>query len=144
MPSDVTTNSRDWVDVLATIPLFAGLSRRHLGKIAATATVRTIAGGSAIIRAGEPGDAFYVLLDGRVSVRRRGLPAISLGVNSFFGELALLDSGPRTATVVADGPVVCLMIPQSRFLRLLRSEPAIALAILREVAGRLRLAQATA
>ena len=142
--SGMTTDPREWANVLAEIPLFANLNRRHLRNIAATGTIREVHGGTTIIRAGEPGDTFYVLLDGKVSVRRRGLPALSLGTGSFFGELALLDSAPRTATVVADGPIVCLTISQARFFKLLRSEPAIAIAVLKEIASRLRAVQATA
>jgi CRP-like cAMP-binding protein len=99
--------------------------------------------GTAIVRAGEPGDALYVVLDGEVSVRRRGLPGVTLGIGSFFGEMALLDGGARSASVVAESPVACLTIAQSRFLKLLQSEPAIAVGILKELAARLRAAQST-
>ena len=70
------------------------------------------------------------------------MPAIPLGMESFFGELALLDGGARTATVMARGPVVCLAITRARFLKLLRDEPTIAIALLEGVASRLRLLQA--
>jgi CRP/FNR family transcriptional regulator, cyclic AMP receptor protein len=143
-PTDVPTDAREWANVLADVPLFANLNRRHLRKVAGQGRIRRIHEGASIVRAGEPGDMLYVVLDGEVSVRRRGLPPIALGMGSFFGELALLDEGPRGATVVASTPVVCLTIGRTRFLKLLHGEPAIAVAVLREVARRLQAAQATA
>ena len=127
---------------LAEIPLFAGLGRRHLNKVADLARIRRFGDGATIVAAGEPGDALYVLLDGEVSVQRRGLPAIERGIGSFFGEMALLDRGPRSATVVAHGAVVCLTISRSGFQKLLRQEPAMSAALLRELATRLRAAEA--
>jgi CRP/FNR family transcriptional regulator, cyclic AMP receptor protein len=132
-----------WTNVLADVPLLAGLSRRHLRKVAGTGRIVRFHNATAIVTAGEAGDAFYVIIDGEVSVRRRGLSALSLGTGSYFGELALLDGGARTATVMAKGPVTCLAITRSRFLKLLRDEPTIAIALLGEVAGRLRLLQAS-
>ena len=137
------TDARGWTNVLADVPLFAGLSRRHLGKVAAVGTIKRFHNGTAIVRAGDPGDALYVVLDGEVSVRRRGLPGVTLGIGSFFGEMALLDGGARSASVVAEGPVACLTIAQSRFLKLLQAEPAIAVGILKDLAARLRAAQST-
>jgi CRP-like cAMP-binding protein len=133
-----------WANVLGEVPLFAGLSRRHLNKVAGVGRLLEFHHGAAIVRAGQPGDAMYVVVDGDVAVRRPGLPEVSLGTGSFFGEMALLDGGPRSATVVAKGPVVCVMIQQSRFMKLLRSEPAIAVELLKEVASRLRAVQAAA
>jgi len=137
------SDARGWSNVLAEVPLFAGLGRRHLNKVAALGKIKRFHHGTTIVVAGEPGDTLYVLLDGEVSVRRSGLPTISRGMGSFFGELALLDGGVRSATVVASGPVVCLTITQSGFLKLLRAEPAMSVALLRELATRLRTAEAT-
>lgn len=97
-----------------------------------------------IMKSGEPGDSFHVLLDGGVTVRRAGLPSLVLERGSFFGEMALLDGGPRTATVLAKGPVVSLVIARSRFLKLFRSEPPIAIAMVEELARRLRTAEISA
>lgn len=137
-------DARGWTNALATVPLFANLSRRHLKKVAATGRLVRFHDGSAIVRVGEPGDALFVVLDGEVSVQRPGLSGLSLGLGSFFGELAVLDDGPRTASVIAVGEVVCLTINQARFLKLLRDEPTIAVVVLKEVAARLRAVQSTA
>lgn len=136
--------AREWSNVLAHVPLFADLNRGHLKKVAGTGRIARFHDGSSIVRAGEPGDTLFVVLDGEVSVRRRGLPMLSLGIGGFFGEMAVLESNTRSATVLANGPVVCLAITQARFLKLLRAEPAIGIALLRELAARLRKAQATA
>jgi CRP/FNR family transcriptional regulator, cyclic AMP receptor protein len=141
---DAFSDARGWSNVLAEVPLFAGLNRRHLNKVAALGKIRRFHDGAQIVRAGEPGDTLYVVLDGGVTVRRRGLNRLSLGLGSVFGEMALLDGDVRSATVVAEGPVVCLTITQPRFLRLLQNEPAISVALLRELAKRLRAIQSTA
>jgi CRP/FNR family transcriptional regulator/CRP/FNR family cyclic AMP-dependent transcriptional regulator len=140
--ADAVTDTREWANVLANVPLFRDLSRRHLKKVAGTGRVRRFHDLTAIVRSGEPGDTFYVVLDGEVSVRGRGVTTAKLGMGSFFGEMALLDSGARSATVVANGPVTCLTITRARFLKLLHDEPAIAVAVLKEIAGRLRRAEA--
>jgi CRP-like cAMP-binding protein len=133
-----------WANVLAGVPLFSGLSRRHLRQVAGTGRIARFHNGTAIVRSGDPGDTFYVILDGEVSIRRRGVSAIPLGMGSYFGEMALLDGGARSASVVAAGQVTCLTINLPRFLKLLRSEPAISVALLAELAGRLRTIQSSA
>jgi CRP/FNR family transcriptional regulator, cyclic AMP receptor protein len=137
------SDARLWSDVLATVPLFAGLSRRHLNKVASAGRIARFHDQTAIVRAGKPGNTLYVVLDGEVSVRRPAGPELTLGMGSFFGEISLLDGGPRSATVAARGPVVCLALSQARFAKVLRSEPAIAIAMLKELAERLRTARAT-
>jgi CRP/FNR family transcriptional regulator, cyclic AMP receptor protein len=142
LPSDrPAVDAKLWTNVLAEVPLFSGLNRRHIRKVADTGRIARFHHATAIVRAGDPGDTFYVIVDGEVSIRRRGLPALSLGAQGFFGEMALLDGGARTATVTAKGPVVCLAITRTRFLKLLRDEPTIAIALLQEVAQRLRTLQ---
>jgi CRP-like cAMP-binding protein len=89
---------------------------------------------------GRPGDAVYVVLDGEVSVRRTDQRPLTCGVGSVVGELALLDGGPRTATVVANGEVVTVALSRARFRKLLTSEPQVAVAIAEELARRLRSA----
>lgn len=131
-----------WAETLGEVPLFAGLSRRHLRRVAGLAREVRFHDGSPIVRAGDEGETFYVLLDGEAVVSRKGLGGVRLGPGSFFGEMALLDGGPRSATLTARGDVVCLAITRARFLRLLRSEPTIAIAILQELSRRVRALQA--
>ena len=134
---------RESLDMLAEVPLFAGLSRRHLGKIASVASSKRYAQGGALVRVGEPADAFYVILDGRVRVETPGR-LIELTAGDFFGEMALIDGEPRSATVVTMSEVYVLIISRSKFLKLLHTEPKIALAIMTTLTRRLRDVQAAA
>jgi CRP-like cAMP-binding protein len=136
-PSDASS----WTNVLAEVPIFTELSGRHLKKVAGAGRIVRFHEGASIIREGTPGDALYVLIDGDVSVQRRGLPVVTLGVGSFFGEMALFDDSLRSATIVANGAVLCLVITRARFHKLLRSEPPISIGLMRELARRLRVAQ---
>ena len=131
----------DWVPVLEEVPLFAGLPRRHLRRIAALARLKRFTSGASIARAGTPGDAFYVILDGAVRVVPANGKATKLGQGDFFGEMALLDGAPRSADVSADGEVLTIVIGRAAFSKLLRREPQIPVALLRTVAARLRAAQ---
>ena len=126
--------------MLAEVPLFASLSGRHLRRVAGLARMRRFHDGAVMMRSGDTGDTMYVLLDGRATVRIRGRGEVELGVGSFVGELSLLDDGPRSATVVAKGPVLALTIGRGAFRKLLRAEPAIAVAVAEELARRLRTA----
>lgn len=135
---------RDWVPVLAAVPLFAGLSRRHLKRIATLARPRRFPDGAPMVRAGDPGTAFYVLLDGSARVLpSKGRP-IRLHPGDAFGEMALLDDAPRSADVVADGEVLAMSIGRRAFDKLLRSEPQLSHALLRTLAARLRAAERSA
>lgn len=136
-------DARRWTNVLADVPLFAELGARQRRKVASLARIRRFADGAPLVRLGQAAAALYVVLDGTVSVRRPERRALTLGVGSIVGELALLDGGARTASVVAQGEVVALTIPASRFRTLLRKEPAIAIGIAEELARRLRGANAS-
>jgi CRP-like cAMP-binding protein len=131
----------DWLATLAEVPLFDGLSKRHLRRIAKLARIRRFAPGSAIVRAGDAGTAFFVLLDGAARVVPTGRRARRLHAGDSFGEMALLDGAPRSADIVAEGEVLTLTIGRSSFAKLLRTEPALAQALLRTLAARLRAAE---
>jgi CRP-like cAMP-binding protein len=125
------------------MPLFAGVPKRHVRKIAALTKEVTFARGTPIVRHGERGDSFFVVLEGSASVQRRaGLPPISLGPGDYFGEIALIDGAERTATVVAKTEVRCLRLGSAPFLEMLRREPEIAVLMLKQLAGRIRELQA--
>jgi CRP-like cAMP-binding protein len=141
VPDEPTRVGHDWLDTLADVPLFDGLPRRHLRRIAKLARIRRFAAGSVLVRAGDPGRSFYVLLDGEAKVVRPGTRSRRLGIGDYFGEMALLDDAPRSADVVADGEVLALMIDRPGFTKLLRAEPALSLTLLRTLAARLRAAE---
>jgi CRP-like cAMP-binding protein len=127
----------DWVPVLADIPLFSGLSKRHLRKVASIGQLKRMGPNQQVVREGARGDAFYVIIDGATVVHAAG-KRIRLGPGEYFGELALLDDGPRTATVSTETESLLLQIPRTRFLDLVRDESSISIALLKELAVRLR------
>jgi CRP/FNR family transcriptional regulator, cyclic AMP receptor protein len=135
---------REAVPMLAEIPLFSSLSRRHLGRVASVASTKRYAQHATLAVVGKPADAFFVLLDGRVRVEVPGGRKVELGAGDFFGEMALIDGEPRSATVVAVSDVYVMTIARAKFLKLLESEPKIALAILATLTRRLRDVQAAA
>jgi CRP/FNR family transcriptional regulator, cyclic AMP receptor protein len=142
-PHDRNRVGHDWLATLGEVPLFEGLSKRHLRRIAKLARIRRFASGSTVVRTGDPGRTFYVLLDGKARVLRGGSRARRLETGDYFGEMALLDDAPRSADVVADGEVLALTIDRPGFAKLLRAEPALSQAILRTLAARLRAAEKT-
>ena len=127
----------DWAEVLSRLPLFAAVGKRQLRRIAALAQVREFAPGDSVIVEGEPGDGFYLILGGRAKVQRRP-QARTLTVGDYFGEMALLDGEPRSATVVAVGELQTMRLPRPQFIRLLREEPSIGIAMLGELGRRVR------
>jgi CRP/FNR family transcriptional regulator, cyclic AMP receptor protein len=127
--------------VLAQVPLFAGVSNRHLRRIARAATTRRFSQMTRIVKTDDAGSTFYVILDGQVSVLRKGRRIARLGVGEAFGELALLTDAPRAATVVADSDVLTLCLSRAAFTRVLKSEPAVSVALLRTLAERLRASE---
>ena len=143
VPSDPDRVGHDWLGTLGDVPLFAGLSKRHLRRVAKLARIRRFAPGSPMVRAGDAGRSFYVLLDGSAKVVRSGARSRRLGIGDYFGEMALIDDAPRSADVVADEEVLALTIDRAGFTKLLRAEPALAQALLRMLAGRLRAAEAS-
>jgi CRP/FNR family cyclic AMP-dependent transcriptional regulator len=140
--SDARTSAKEWAAVLAEVPLFASLSSRHLRRVAGLARLKRFERGVPVVVAGRPGDAFYVILDGEVSVGVPGRRRTRLGPGEYFGEMALLDGSPRSATVTAERDVLLLEIGRSAFARLLKEEPAITLALLKSLAARVRASEA--
>jgi len=125
-------------ELLGGCPLFKGIDADGLAKLAELAAPVDFPAGHVIGRQGEIGTGFFVVVDGAVRVVRDGETIATLGPGDFFGELSVLDGKPRNASVVADGPTSCLALPTWDFEAVLREEPSVAIAILRELAGRLR------
>jgi CRP/FNR family transcriptional regulator, cyclic AMP receptor protein len=135
--------SKELADILGDVPLFAGLSRRHLHRVAGLATTRWYQPGSQIVKAGGPGDSFFVILNGRANVRVSGR-RIVLQTGDFFGEMSLIDGEPRSATVTAQGEVLAMVLTRSKFMKLLQSEPKVAQIILATLSRRVRALHAAA
>ena len=127
-----------WVDLLAHVPLFQSLPKRHLRHVARLAHLRWYADGWTVTRIGTPGDAFYTVLDGHARVGTADGHSRMLEPGAFFGELALLSDAPRTATVTSAGGLTVARLDRADFARLLREEPAIGLGLARGLAAVVR------
>ncbi|MEX0850206.1 MAG: cyclic nucleotide-binding domain-containing protein [Gaiellaceae bacterium] len=124
-------------DQLRAIPLFAGVSDAGLERIAARAGEIACEPGQVLAVPGDPGSGMFVILEGYVTVEARGT-VYGLGEGDFFGELALLNpDAERVARVRARSEVRCLALPRDDALALIEAEPALALAMLKELARRL-------
>lgn len=128
------------VTQLAKVPLFSGCSQRELQTIARVVKDIDHPAGTVIAREGEPGVGLFVIADGAAEVTIGGKKKVALGPGDFFGEIALLDGGPRTATVTATSDVRLLGLTEWVFRGLMQEHPSIALKTLQAMAGRLRRA----
>jgi CRP-like cAMP-binding protein len=126
----------DWADVLATFPLFTGISKRRLRKLARRATLAEFAPGETIVFAGDRGDALCVVLGGAAKTARPGGPGFRTG--EYFGEVAVLNRRARSAAVVATSNAHVMRLPARDVLKLARRHPELTLAILKNVAAQLR------
>jgi CRP-like cAMP-binding protein len=118
------------------VPLFAGCSRREIANIAGIAAEKEFAPGEELIREGDTGSQFYVVLDGDAEVRRGGQAINARGGGDFFGEIALVAHSPRTATVAAKTRVRALVIDGRDFRALLGRQPDLQLKVLEALAER--------
>jgi CRP/FNR family transcriptional regulator, cyclic AMP receptor protein len=124
------------LELLAGVPLFAGCSKKELGEISTLADELSFPAGTTLIEEGRQGHEFFVLVEGDVDVRAKGRKLASLGDGSFFGEMSLVSSRPRNATVTASSPVRVLVVHEQAFRRLLRDSPPIQLKVLQTLADR--------
>lgn len=133
-------NRSQKIALLRSVPMFAPLSKRHLDKIARHADELQWDAGRRLVKEGERGRELFVVVEGKATVQRQGKTIAQLGPGDFIGELALLDGDPRSASVVADEPMVLLVISDREFKPLLAEVPQLAEALLRSLAQRLRSA----
>jgi CRP/FNR family transcriptional regulator, cyclic AMP receptor protein len=138
----VGSSRRPTLRLLKDVPLFSALTRPQLSRVADLAQEVAYGPGRMIVKDGTPGVAFYVITDGRAKVIKGKIATArgnaTLGPGDFFGELALLDGGPRSASVVADGAITTIRIERTPFRTLLKDEPDIALKLLEGMARRMR------
>ena len=134
----------DKAELLARVRLFAGLTKRDLNHVARRADVIQVSAGSEIVREDTPGHELYLIASGQAAVRRRGRRVASLGAGEYFGELAILDGGIRTATVVAETDLQLLVLGQREVFAVLDDKPAVAIKLLTAMAHRLREADVKA
>ena len=133
-------------NVLSKVPLFQGLKDRQLQRLADRMVERNYAAGDLIVKQGQGGEGFYVLISGQAEATRERSDGEKIIVNNFgptnfFGELALLDEdGVRTASITVSEPTTCLVLTRWDFLAILRQDADMAVEILQEMAKRFRIA----
>lgn len=127
-------------EFMARVPIFASCTAEEIGAIAGVAQESQFAPGQIIVTQGTPGQAFYLVLSGRVEILRDGVSLGAFGPGDFFGEMSLLDQAPRSATIRAIDPTVCLMLSSWDFKALLERHPSIAIKLLEVLSRRLRVA----
>ncbi len=124
------------LDLIKGAPLFENCSKHDLRRIAQIADELDLRAGKVLIREGERGREFFVIVSGEIEVRRKGRKVATLGPGSFVGEMALLSKAPRSATVTAVTPVDVLVITDRAFLALLDEMPDLWLKVARTLAER--------
>ena len=125
---------------LKAIPLFMACSKDELRRVAATSSTLSYTAGTVLASEGEMGHEFMVIADGTAEVSVKGKVVARLGPDDFFGEVALLDGGPRSATVTATSDLVVRVIEERDFSLLVYDSSALARKLLIGVAKRLRTA----
>ena len=126
------------LDRLQQVPTFRGLSRKELEVVGRQADTVSVEAGRTIVREGEHGEEFFVVLSGKVAVVSGGREVATLGEGDFFGELALFDPAPRDATVTATVPTELLVVHANRFQPLLDDVPLLGRKVTAALARRLR------
>lgn len=125
-------------DVLALVPMFRGLSKRQLKYVAGYCEVANFMAAHSIVREGEAADAFYIVLTGqaKVTIGKRTLRRLVPG--DHFGEIAILDGGPRSATVTSETPMTLSILRRPDFVKALKGDPEMALHMMKELATMVR------
>ncbi|HSY21027.1 MAG TPA: cyclic nucleotide-binding domain-containing protein [Polyangiaceae bacterium] len=122
-------------DVIAKTPLFARLSDRELLRVMQAVQVRSCKDGEVVIREGDKGDELFIVLEGQVRVSRGDQTLTHFGPGEHFGEMALIRSVPRSATVTAVGPAELVVIRRADFFEILRKEHEVAVKMLWQFLG---------
>jgi CRP-like cAMP-binding protein len=119
--------------------LFSHLSRRQLKRLADSATEQRYMEGAAIVRAGEEGDSFYVIVEGQARVENAAGKTVNhLVPGDFFGEISLLDGGARTATVISETPMRMMVLKRNTFRKVVAEDSTVATKLLEYAAALLR------
>ena len=132
------------LDLLHGIPLFSRLDRHHLERLGMLTEEVDVPAGKVLIRQGDSGDDLMVIASGQVGVERDGARINQLGPGDFFGEIALIERGPRTATVTAEAPTTVLVVNHRDFHALMEEFPDVASQVLLTLAHRVRLLEPSA
>ncbi len=138
-------NQKEIATLLERVPLFQGLNHKQLERLAMRVVEREYPEGRPIVEQNKGGEGFFLIVEGGAEVVRERVDGNKvvvnkLGANDFFGELALLDEGLRTASVITTEATHCLVLTRWDFMATLQDDCSMAIPILHEMARRFRLA----
>lgn len=128
-------------DLLAQVPMFSNLTRKELKQVAHLVEEISRPEGTLLAEEGETGREFFLILGGQADVMKGDTKVATLGPGNFFGEISLIDHGPRTATVKASTDISVLLLGVREFSSLLDQIPSIARRMLTHLCARLREAE---
>jgi CRP/FNR family cyclic AMP-dependent transcriptional regulator len=131
-------------EAVASVPLFASLSKRELKELASTMHEYNFPAGKELMTEGQDGIGFFLIADGEAVVTLKGSEKRTLGAGDWFGEMALIDGGTRTASVKAMTDLRCFSLTSWEFRPLVHAHPAIAWAVMETLVKRVRDAEASA
>ena len=132
-----TADKRRWLEE---VPLLRGASPEVLDRLADVSGEIDFSPGQPIVLQGQVGNGLYIIVAGTARVVRGGTELARLGPGDFFGELAVIDQNPRTASAYAEGATTCLTLASWDLLEVLERDPKLTLNLLRELVGRVRRA----
>ena len=124
--------------MLRRVPLLSGVHRKELDRMAKRMSTRTFSAGESAIEEGQPGAGFWLIESGGADVTLGGRHIRNLGPGDYFGEIALIDDGPRSATVVATAEMTCRGMSPWEFKAFVAENPEAAWAVMRTLVGHLR------
>ncbi len=139
--SGAGAKQEDKIERLKEVPIFEGCGQKQLRSVAKITRVFDVAADTVLARAGEPGDEFFLIIDGTARVEVSPEKRVLLRPGEFFGEMSILDGGPRSATVVADTAVRLLVISRRHFSMLLKDVPGLTQTLLVTLSNRVRQAE---
>jgi CRP-like cAMP-binding protein len=134
---------RETAQALSVVPLFSGFSKADLNKLAEETDVVSFPAGTTIVEEGLLGETMFVVTSGEAKVMRGNRRLGTVRPGDFFGEVALLDGAPRSASVVAETPIVAIRLFRRTLLKMLEAEPQLSLKILDSLVRRVRTLSAT-
>jgi len=136
-------SSSDASSMIGSVPFFSNLNSRNRKTLLAQGKEMSYKTGSTIVAEGDTGVGFFLILDGKAEVRKKGKLLATLSRGQFFGEMSLIDDLPRSADVIALQPTKCWAITAWSFASVIKEHPELALSMLKEVVKRLRAAQSS-
>jgi CRP-like cAMP-binding protein len=125
------------VEALRRAPLFEGLSKKELGRVASATDDLKVESGTVLCREGRLGREFFVIVDGEADVTKGGKRLATRSGGDFVGEIALLSTKKRTATVTATTPLRCFVLTQSAFQRVLEENPSVQIKVMKALGERI-------